>query len=128
MTKKGEFQPDSVGPRIAAWLRRAYPGPGKAKRIACDFAAGERTAKAWLGGDRPRGRAFDLMAERWGPAFLAHVYEGCDWSLSLAHSVELSAIKSRIKEMEKLHAAAADDRARDDEAVSLAGSGVVAAA
>ncbi|MEC4591638.1 hypothetical protein VPG91_11620 [Nitrospirillum amazonense] len=65
-----------AGPAFAAFLRRAYVGPHAAKRIAADFRTSTATAKGWLAGRRPDGRHFDVMAARWGSAFLTALYGG----------------------------------------------------
>lgn len=105
-----------VGQRASAWLRQAYPGDSRAKRIARDFECDERTAKSWLAGERPANRHWDQMVARWGRAFLAFVYQPYfDWAEQERLDAELAALQSvaaRLEEARGAHASTPDvDRA-----------------
>jgi len=64
---------EAVGARWSDWLRRAYPGPHAAKRIATAFAVDTRTAESWVAGQAPYARHFVKAAALHGPAVLFEV-------------------------------------------------------
>lgn len=82
--------------RLSWFLAGAYAGGAKRKRIARDFNVSPETAKGWLNGQRPNGRHFDAMVQRWGRQFLAFVYPVS----AEQHYAELEEIAVRLARLE----------------------------
>lgn len=64
---------EAIGTRWAAWLKRTYSGPHKAKRIARDLNVQVRTAEGYLAGQIPYAPVFVTAAQVHGPAVLFEV-------------------------------------------------------
>src|SRR4051794_20791050 len=62
-----------VGPRVAEFLREAYP-KHHAKLIARDFKVSPSTAERWLAGHAPTVSHLEEMTGRWGERFIAAVF------------------------------------------------------
>ena len=90
-----------MGNRVASWMRQAYPRDA-AKLAARDFECSPHTAKKWLLGERPANKHLDMMAKRWGKAFVAFIYEPIvgPWR-HYAMDQELEDLKSRIAAIER---------------------------
>ena len=57
------------GERLAAWLQ-----PMSAKALAVEFEVDWRTSERWKAGQLPGFRHFAAMVDRWGAAFVEHVF------------------------------------------------------
>jgi len=66
-------QPLGLGPRVAAFLREAYPRD-RAKLIARRFRVSESTAERWLRGHAPTTDHIEEMYGEWGTAFVMAVF------------------------------------------------------
>lgn len=65
--------PDGVGERWAVALDVRYPGLGKDKRIARDFAVDVRTAQSWRAGQAPTCKHLCKAALIHGPSIVVEV-------------------------------------------------------
>ena len=90
-----------VGSRVAYWMRQVYMRDA-AKLMARDFQCSPHTAKKWLLGEQPSNKHLNMMAQRWGKAFLAFIYEPIvgPWR-DYAMDAELDDLKARIAAIER---------------------------
>ena len=90
-----------VGSRVAYWARQIYARDA-AKLLARDFQCSPHTAKKWLLGEQPSNKHLNMMAQRWGKAFLAFIYEPIvgPWR-DYAMDAELDDLKARIAAIEQ---------------------------
>ena len=97
---EGEMSYPKKSRDLALALRLAYPGPGKAERIAQDLGVSLSTAKNLLSGLVPSvwERIIDLIEKR--PAFLAHALK-TTWAEELSIRAEINETRGRILEWEK---------------------------
>lgn len=90
-----------MGDRVKSWLLQAYP-TGRAKDIARGEGVALNTAKQWLLGKLPENRHMAAMAQRFGQAFVAFVYEPVCGPMRIAVlDSELQDIKQRLGRLQQ---------------------------
>lgn len=80
----GAFRDPDIGGRWSAALKRRYPGPHAAKRIAQDFDCEPRTAEAWLSGQAPYAKYLIRAWRKHGHAIIGEVLAPDDTAMQSA--------------------------------------------